>query len=95
MKPSEAIEILDRFKCENKYIEYMAKEGFVDLAEAFTEENQTLDYAIELAKRDEAIKPTFYTSRNICCSICGNKYMPKVWKFCPECGQRLDWSDDK
>ncbi len=90
MKPNEAIEILNRYKCENSYIEYMAKDYSESLAAKFAEENQALDYAIELAKRDEAIKPTFYGN----CSICG-KYMAKGWSFCPECGQRLDWNDEE
>ena len=111
MKPSEALEILVRFKVENEYVEYIAKDYSVSLAAKFAEENQALDYAIELVKRDEGAKPSSLKMQydypcyvfHCHCSICNhhlgswamNSKPYHDLNFCPECGQRLDWSDEE
>ena len=34
-------------------------------------------------------------NRDIYVCNCGNIYISKSDKFCPECGQKIDWSDEE
>lgn len=125
MKPNEAIEILDGLKETEESIVFFFDPDdirFEHLQERFRTQNQALDYAIELAKRDEAMKVVrteyrktvgseeeHYFGNQYSCSKCNGIILTDKYKssiedlrtigvianFCPDCGQRLDWSDVK
>ena len=63
---------------------------------------QALDDLQELVKRNEPMKvkrKTYLTDIN-CDELIGlcpncNRFVKDIYKRCPDCGQKLDWSDEK
>jgi len=64
---------------------------------------QSLDELEELKKRDTPLKVNQSweeeDNRVFDCPHCGDTWFylndSDEWKFCPNCGQRLDWSDEE
>lgn len=104
MKPNEAIEKLDGLKICDESITQLEEIGFEHLQERYRTQNQALDYAIELAKRDEGMK-VIQHDVGYTCPSCGNTLSSFRYsslddfvrnnKFCCHCGKHLDWSDVK
>ena len=92
MTPKEAVEMLN--KCGTN-----TEQPYEDMILEALE--QALTELEELKKRDTAmkVKQSWEEEDNhiFDCPHCGDTWFyttdSEDWKFCPNCGQRLDWSD--
>lgn len=49
----------------------------------------------ELKKRNEPVKPKYEKDGTRSCPMCDANWLTPNFKFCSDCGQALDWSDEK
>ena len=52
-----------------------------------------MDIAVEAMKKQIPKKPTLHEGW-LYCSVCKKDILMEAYKFCPDCGQRIDWSDE-
>lgn len=46
-------------------------------------------------KRNEPMKPIYEKDGTRSCPCCKGNWLTPNFKFCSDCGQKLDWSDDE
>ena len=49
----------------------------------------------EALKRNEPMRPIYEKDGTRSCPCCKGNWLTPNFKFCSDCGQKLDWSDDK
>ena len=55
---------------------------------------QALDDLQELVKRNEPMRPIYEKDGTRSCPCCKGNWLTPNFKFCSDCGQKLDWSDE-
>lgn len=98
MNAKEALEIIERYSILN---EIGQDEMQLDFDDALCIIKQSLTELEELKKRDTPLKveQSWEEEDNqvFDCPHCGETWFysndSDEWKFCPNCGQRLDWSE--
>ncbi len=98
LKVRETNEILEKMKISDDIIQSMVIEKIKpEKIDIVIENNYALDYAIELAKRDEAMKVVRTENEGFIELQCPECYhdVSSLDDFCSSCGQRLDWSDEE
>ena len=79
MKPEEAIKILEVAKAECEW-------------NAPLEYQAAFDAAFEALEKQIPKKPT--DEGWLYCPICGKDILMERYKFCPGCGQAIDWENE-
>lgn len=72
------------------------KEYYLEMIRKTADYAETLETELErLQKKEIPMKP-FKTDNNYNCEVC-HKWLNIKYKhnYCPSCGQKLDWSDEK
>ena len=49
----------------------------------------------EALKRNEPMRPIYEKDGTRSCPCCKGNWLTPNFKFCSDCGQKLDWSDEK
>ena len=100
----EALEYLISGECADTQMDYVAEIQMAINDMKICEANNTIcaepiTYfdAQELLKEQEPVKPKsedYFGHRFEVCGNCGN-YIMRYEKYCPECGRKVDWDDNK
>ena len=53
-----------------------------------------IDDLQELVKRNEPMRPIYEKDGTRSCPCCKGNWLTPNFKFCSDCGQKLDWSDE-
>ncbi len=59
------------------------------------ETENALETIEEALKRNEPMKPIYEKDGTRSCPCCKGNWLTPNFKFCSDCGQKLDWSDDE
>ena len=78
MTPQE----IDRIQCAIRHIKTS-----VDVDE------WAVEIAVDAMKKQIPKKPTLDKGW-LYCSVCGKDILMEGYKFCPDCGQAIDWSEE-
>ena len=54
-----------------------------------------LEIIEEALKRNEPMRPIYEKDGTRSCPCCKGNWLTPNFKFCSDCGQKLDWSDEK
>ena len=54
-----------------------------------------IDDLQELVKRNEPMRPIYEKDGTRSCPCCKGNWLTPNFKFCSDCGQALDWSDEE
>ena len=54
-----------------------------------------IDDLQELVKRNEPMRPIYEKDGTRSCPCCKGNWLTPNFKFCSDCGQKLDWSEEK
>ncbi len=81
MENQKAIEVLRR------------KTSIPEEGESFDDISSAFDMAIAALEKQIPEKPQYTEDKIFAICKCNGKGLVNGWKFCPECGQAIDWSE--
>lgn len=90
MTESEAIEKLKNMRLFMQIIDKNSEHKFAE------DDYKTNDMAIQALEKQIPMKPDFTEDKEFAlCPCCNGKSLLDKQKYCDNCGQKLDWSDEE
>ena len=65
------------------------------LIKSYEDSNGYFSRIEEALKLNEPMRPIYEKDGTRSCPCCKGNWLTPNFKFCSDCGQKLDWSDDK
>ncbi len=90
--PSKELDALKRIEtCAELGIDTHSKNISDDMAKLRSD----ISIVQQALKHNEPMKPIYEKDGTRSCPCCKGNWLTPNFKFCSDCGQKLDWSDEK